>query len=89
MNREEYALPASAWYIGGVAIGKESVVGEAELRRMVRDRRGLRIEVEMGKYILGKLSEVGQHIPVICSDARTGVARREILDLRVLGPELQ
>jgi hypothetical protein len=68
-------------------MGKEIIVGEAELRRMVRDRRGLRIEAEMGKYLFGKLSDVDQRVAVIGSDARTGVARREILDMRLLGLE--
>jgi hypothetical protein len=84
-----YALPPLAWYIGGVAMGKEILVGEAELRRMVRERRGLRIDAEMGKYLLGKLNDVDQRVAVIGADARTGVARREILDMRLLGLEHQ
>jgi hypothetical protein len=70
-------------------MGKEMIVGEAELRRLVRDRRGLRIEAEMSKYLLSKLSDMDQQAVVIGSDARTGAARREILDLRLLGLEHQ
>jgi hypothetical protein len=60
-------------------------VGEAELRRMVRDRLGLRIEAEMSRYLLGRSAESDQPVAVFGSDARTGVPRREVVDVRLLG----
>ena len=62
-------------------------MGEAELRRMVRERMGLRIEAEMGKYLFGKLAGADEPVMMIGADARTGVARRERVDLRVVGRE--
>ena len=62
-------------------------MGEAELRRMVRERMGLRIEAEMGKYLFGKLAGADEPVMVIGADARTGVARWEMVDVRALGRE--
>jgi hypothetical protein len=59
-------------------------VGEAELRRLVRDRLGLRIEPEMSRYLLGRSVESDQAVAVFGSDARTGVPRREMVDVRIL-----
>jgi len=54
---------------------------------MVRERMGLRIEAEMGKYLFGKLAGADEPVMMIGADARTGVARRERVDLRVVGRE--
>ncbi|MGD0465023.1 MAG: hypothetical protein ABSB74_21270 [Tepidisphaeraceae bacterium] len=60
---------------------------ESELRSLIRDRLGLRIEPEMSKYVLRRAGESNQPIAVIGSDARTGAARRQIVDPRLLLPE--
>ena len=62
-------------------------VGEAELRRAVRDRLGLRIGAEMSRYLLGKLGESDRGVAVFGADARTGVVRREMVDVHLLGKE--
>jgi hypothetical protein len=62
-------------------------VGEAELRRLVRDRLGLRIEPDMSRYLLGRSAESDQAVAVLGSDARTGVPRREMVDVRRMGKE--
>jgi hypothetical protein len=67
----------------------EVIMSEAELRRVVRDRFGLRIEPEMSRYLVGRSTDLDQSVAVIGSDARTGVPRREILDLRLPGRECQ
>jgi len=60
-------------------------VDEAELRRIVRDQMGLRIEPEMSGYLLGRVGESDRAVAVFGADARTGVARREMVDVRLLG----
>ena len=62
-------------------------MGEAELRRMVRDRLGLRLETEMSRYLLGMTAESDRPVVVFGIDARTGVPRREMVDVRRLGKE--
>ena len=62
-------------------------MNDADLRQTLRDRFGLRIEPEMGAYLLGKSAESDQLVPVFGSDARTGVPRREIVDVRLLARE--
>ncbi len=57
---------------------------ETELRLLMRDRAGLRIGVEMGKYFLLKAGELKEPVAVIGCDARTGLPRREVVDLRAL-----
>jgi len=64
---------------------KEGAMGEAELRRMLCDRMGLRIEPEMSLYLLGKSAESNGPVAVFGADARTGVPRREMVDVRLLG----
>jgi hypothetical protein len=73
------------WRHCGESGWKEIAVGEAELRRMVRDGLGLRIEPEMGRYLLEKSAESDRPVAVFGSDARTGVPRREMVDVRLLG----
>jgi hypothetical protein len=62
-------------------------VEESELRSLIRDRLGLRIEPEMSKYVLRRAGESNRPIEVLGSDARTGTPRRQIVDLRLLRPE--
>jgi hypothetical protein len=62
-------------------------VEESELRLLIRDRLGLRIEPEMSNYVLRRAGESNQPIAVIGSDARTGTPRRQIVDLGLLRPE--
>lgn len=62
-------------------------MGEAELRRAVRDRLGLRIGAEMSGYLLGRLGESDRGVVVFGADARTGVVRREVVDVHLLGKE--
>lgn len=57
---------------------------DSELRLLVRDRLGIRIEPEMCKYVLRRAADSDQPLAVIGGDARTGVPRREILDPRAL-----
>jgi hypothetical protein len=57
---------------------------ESDLRTLVRDRLGLRIEPEMSKYVLRKAGESNQPITVIGGDARTGMPRRQTIDPRML-----
>jgi hypothetical protein len=57
---------------------------DAELRLLMRDRVGIRIGHEMGKYLLAKFGESKGNVAVIGSDARTGLPRREVVDLRAL-----
>jgi hypothetical protein len=66
---------------------EESLVEESELRLLLRDRLGLRIEPEMSKYVLRRAGELNQPIAVIGNDARTGTPRRQIVDLSLLRPE--
>lgn len=60
---------------------------ESELRLLIRDRLGLRIEPEMSKYVLRRAGESDQPIAVIGSDARTGMPRRQMVDPNFLQPE--
>jgi hypothetical protein len=62
-------------------------VEESELRSLIRDRLGLRVEPEMSRYVLRRIGESNQPIAVIGSDARTGTPRRQIVDPRLLLPE--
>ncbi|HEY1922732.1 MAG TPA: hypothetical protein VGG44_08190 [Tepidisphaeraceae bacterium] len=57
----------------------------AELRSMMRDRVGLRVGADMGKYFLRKIGESNQLVAVIGRDARTGLPRREVVDPKMLG----
>ena len=56
----------------------------SELQSLVRDQHGLRLEPEMTQYFITKSAESDQLIPVIGSDARTGVPRREMLSAKLL-----
>jgi hypothetical protein len=57
---------------------------ESELRSRILQRVGLRIGPGMSKYTLRKLAEPDRPVKVIGGDARTGVARTEVIDPRVL-----
>ena len=50
-----------------------------EVRRRLLQHYGLRVEDEMGRYVLGRLTQAGQalaELPVIGGDARTGMPLR-------------
>jgi hypothetical protein len=60
------------------------VLQDSELRLLVRDRLGLRIEPQMCKYLLRRAADSDQPLAVIGGEARTGVPRRQFLDSRLL-----
>ena len=60
---------------------------ESELRLIVRDRLGLRIEAEMGKYMARKSAKSDEAIAVMGRDARTGEARREMVNRNLAGEQ--
>ena len=57
---------------------------DEQLQNLCRDQMCLHLEQEMIAHVLAKLSDGAERIPVIGSDARTGVPMRQEL----LSPEL-
>ena len=55
-----------------------------EIRKRILDHYGIRIDPEMSEYVLRRLqeagNEIGQPIPVMGGDARTGVAIAQTID---------
>lgn len=57
---------------------------ESELRLLILNRLGLRVEPRMCRYVLQMAGKSNEPLAVIGGDARTGVPRKEIIEPRML-----
>jgi hypothetical protein len=64
-------------------------VQESHLQIFLRNQRNLRVESEMSKYLLRKITDVREPIAIFAIDARTGLPRREMLNPRDLPPNVR
>jgi len=58
-------------------------VSEADLQQRILDAYGIRVEPEMVRYVLRRLSQAGsplRELPVIGGNARTGMPVRMLID---------
>jgi hypothetical protein len=67
-----------------------SDVDASRMTELLLKRFGLRVQPEMGRFVLGRLRDSKDStIPIIAGDARTGVAVRQLLAARDLHDAMQ
>jgi hypothetical protein len=66
------------YHRGGVC-GKELEVDAADVRRVLLMKLGLRIELEMSRYLAGRFEHSSEAVAVMGGDARTGTAVRRLI----------
>ena len=60
-----------------------------DVQQRVLDAYGIRVEPEMGRYVIRRLQQAGaalRELPVIGGDARTGVPVRRLIDAKHFAP---